>query len=141
LLTFEQKIDKKHIQILGLDNASPHRVYADTDMIYQVIYNLFDNAVKFTNDAGYIAIVVDDYKNDMVKVSIKNSGSGIKAEELPRLFERFYKVDKSRSLDANGAGLGLYIVKLMVELNGGKIEAKSDSRSETEFIFTLPKSK
>ena len=106
-------------------------------MIYQVIYNLFDNAVKFTNDGGYIEINVSDV-GDNVQVSIKNSGEGIDASELSRVFERFYKVDKSRSLDAKGAGLGLYIVKTMVEMHGGRI---SDSKTEAEFVFTLPKSK
>ncbi len=138
LLTFEQNIDKKHIEILGLENMKPHRVYADPDMIYQVIYNLFDNAVKFTNEGGYIAINADE-EDGMIKISIKNSGEGINSEELPHLFERFYKVDKSRSLDASGAGLGLYIVKMMVEMNGGKIVARSDSSTTAQFIFTLPR--
>ena len=140
LLTFEQNIDRKNIEIRGLERITPHRVYADSDMIYQVVYNLFDNAVKFTNEGGYIAVNVTDNAN-MVQVSIKNSGEGIKSNELPRLFERFYKVDKSRSLDASGAGLGLYIVKMMVEMHGGKIWAKSDSQSEAEFVFTLPRAK
>ena len=109
-------------------------------MIYQVIYNLFDNAVKFTNEGGYIEIRVTE-DGEMVTVSIKNSGTGIKQNELSRVFERFYKVDKSRSLDAKGAGLGLYIVKMMIEMHGGKIVAKSDSENEAEFIFTLPKAK
>lgn len=140
LLTFEQKIDKKNIEIRGLDNLEPHHVNADTDMIYQVIYNLFDNAVKFTNENGYIDISVIE-SADMVEVSVKNSGEGINPSELSRIFERFYKVDKSRSLDANGAGLGLYIVKMMVEMHGGRIYAKSDSKSEAEFVFSLPKTK
>ena len=108
-------------------------------MIYQVIYNLFDNAVKFTNDGGYISVTVDNLA-DYIQVSIKNSGSGINSHELSRIFERFYKVDKSRSLDAKGAGLGLYIVKMMVEMHGGRIYARSDSKTEAEFVFTLPKS-
>ncbi|MFR2017748.1 MAG: ATP-binding protein [Eubacterium sp.] len=140
LLTFEQKIEKKNIEIRGLDNLEPHHIVADTDMIYQVIYNLFDNAVKFTNEGGYIEINVADV-GDNVQVSIKNSGDGIDASELSRVFERFYKVDKSRSLDAKGAGLGLYIVKTMVEMHGGRIFARSDSKTEAEFVFTLPKSK
>ncbi|WP_178667426.1 HAMP domain-containing sensor histidine kinase [uncultured Eubacterium sp.] len=140
LLTFEQKIEKKNIEIRGLEDLEPHHIVADTDMIYQVIYNLFDNAVKFTNDNGYIQINVSDI-GDSVQVSIKNSGDGIDASELSRVFERFYKVDKSRSLDAKGAGLGLYIVKTMVEMHGGRIFARSDSKSEAEFVFTLPKSK
>ncbi|MBQ9517751.1 MAG: HAMP domain-containing histidine kinase [Eubacterium sp.] len=138
LLTFEQNIEKKHIEILGLDHMKPHRVNADPDMIYQVIYNLFDNAVKFTNIGGYIGVNVTEFE-DMVQITIKNSGDGINSAELPHLFERFYKVDKSRSLDASGAGLGLYIVKMMVEMHGGRIWAQSNSSTTAEFTFTLPK--
>ena len=107
-------------------------------MIYQVIYNIVDNAVKFTNVNGYISVNLKDEDN-FVRVSIKNSGNGIKSEELSKIFERFYKVDKSRSLDAKGAGLGLYIVKTMVEMHGGKIWAQSKEPKSAEFIFTLPK--
>jgi signal transduction histidine kinase len=140
ILTFEQKIEKKNIDIRGLDTLEPYRVMADTDMIYQVIYNLLDNAVKFTNENGFIEIHGQDL-GDWIQIKIKNSGEGIQANELSRVFERFYKVDKSRSLDAKGAGLGLYIVKMMVEMHGGRIYAKSDSVSEAEFGFTLPKAK
>ncbi len=138
LLTFEQKIEEKHIEILGLENLSPTYIVADTDMIYQVIYNIFDNAVKFTNDGGYIEVTMIDSQNE-IEVHIKNSGIGIQSSELSKVFERFYKVDKSRSLDAKGAGLGLYIVKMMVEMHGGKIWAKSDDDTSAEFIFRLPK--
>ena len=140
LLTFEQKIEKKNIEIRGLDNIKPYRVNADTDMIYQVIYNIFDNAVKFTNENGYIEVSLRE-KGEFIEVSIKNSGEGIDESELSRVFERFYKVDKSRSLDAKGAGLGLYIVKMMVEMHGGRIRAESNSADEAAFIFTLPKAK
>ena len=140
LLTFEQKIDKKNIEIRGLDNIKPYRVNADADMIYQVIYNIFDNAVKFTNENGYIEVSLKE-TGDFIQISIKNSGEGIDKAELSRIFERFYKVDKSRSLDAKGAGLGLYIVKMMVEMHGGRIYAKSEAANEAEFIFTLPRAK
>ena len=137
LLNFEQKIEQKNIEIFGLDKLQPTRIDADPDMIYQVIYNLVDNAVKFTNVDGYIAVTLKTGERT-VTVSIKNSGDGIRQEELSKIFERFYKVDKSRSLDAKGAGLGLYIVKTMVELHGGKIWAKSDEPKSAEFTFTLP---
>ena len=140
LLTFEQKIEKKNIEIKGLDYLGARYVHADTDMVYQVIYNLFDNAVKFTSENGYIKIGIDD-EGDMLEISIKNSGEGIKPDELSRIFERFYKVDKSRSLDAKGTGLGLYIVKMIVEMHGGRIFARSDNPNEAEFVFTLPKAK
>nr|MDE6659760.1 ATP-binding protein [Eubacterium sp.] len=138
LLTFEQKIENKNIEIKGLDNLNPTSIVADPDMIYQAVYNLFDNAVKFTNENGYIEVVLTDHSNN-IEVSIINSGDGIRKEELPKVFERFYKVDKSRSLDSKGAGLGLYIVKLMIEMHGGKVFAKSDSNDTAEFTFTLPK--
>ncbi len=140
LLTFEQKIEKKNIEIRGLDSLEPMFVNADTDMIYQVVYNLFDNAVKFTNENGYINIGIDDLGN-MLEIRIKNSGTGIDKKELSRIFERFYKVDKSRSLDAKGTGLGLYIVKMIVEMHGGRIFARSENSNEAEFVFTLPKAK
>lgn len=138
LLTFEQKIEEKNIEIQGLEALEPTYINADTDMIYQVIYNIFDNAVKFTNEGGYINVSMINMQNE-IEVHIKNSGIGINSDELPRVFERFYKVDKSRSLDAKGAGLGLYIVKMMVEMHGGRIWARSDDDSSAEFIFRLPK--
>lgn len=139
LLTFEQKIEGKNIEIKGLENLSPTYIVADSDMIYQVIYNIFDNAVKFTNDGGYIEVVMKESQSD-IEVHIKNSGIGIKSEELSKIFERFYKVDKSRSLDSKGAGLGLYIVKMMVEMHAGSIWAVSENENTAEFIFRLPKS-
>lgn len=138
LLTFEQVIEEKNISIEGLENLNPTYIVADNDMIYQVVYNIFDNAVKFTNDGGYIRVSMQN-TDDEIEVHIKNSGIGIDSEELPRVFERFYKVDKSRSLDAKGAGLGLYIVKMMVEMHGGKIWAVSEDEHTAEFIFKLPK--
>ncbi|HIZ10863.1 MAG TPA: HAMP domain-containing histidine kinase [Candidatus Eubacterium faecavium] len=138
LLTFEQKIENKNIDIRGLDEFKPTYIVADPDMIYQAIYNLVDNAVKFTNEGGYIEVRLKD-SDTQIELSIKNSGTGIKAEDLSRVFERFYKADKSRSLDAKGAGLGLYLVKLMIEMHGGRVSAKSESEDTAEFSFTLPK--
>lgn len=138
LLTFEQKIEEKQIDIRGLDNFEPTYIVADPDMIYQAIYNLIDNAVKFTNEGGYIEFTLED-DGSRIELRIKNSGTGIKQEELSRVFERFYKVDKSRSLDAKGAGLGLYLVKLMIEMHAGRVAARSESEDTAEFSFTLPK--
>ena len=136
-LNFEQKINKKNIEILGMDKLSTLVVNADSDMIYQVIYNLVDNAVKFTNEGGSIETIVQR-ENDKVFIRIRNSGIGIAPEELPKIFERFYKVDRSRSLDVKGAGLGLYIVKSMIELHGGQISVMSKENQYTEFIFWIP---
>ncbi len=137
LLTFEQKIDEKNIEIRGLDVIDKNDVFADKDMINQVVYNLIDNAVKFTPEGGFIEI---SSKRDAEKVIIKfkNSGKGIPPEEIDKVFERFYKQDKSRSFDVKGAGLGLYLCKTIVELHGGSINARSEVGEYTEFIFSLP---
>ncbi len=137
LLGFEQLIDRKHIEIKGLDSIGNNPVTADKDMINQVIYNLIDNAVKFTPDGGYIEV---SSKADAEKVIIKirNSGKGIPNEEIDKIFERFYKLDKSRSYDVKGAGMGLYLCKTIVELHGGQIIARSNPGEFAEFIFQLP---
>lgn len=137
LLAFEQLIDKKHIEIRGLDSMQINPVTADKDMINQVVYNLVDNAVKFTPDGGYIEV---SSKADAEKiiVKIRNSGKGIASEEIDKVFERFYKTDKSRSYDVKGAGMGLYIVKTIIDFHGGQIAARSEPGEYTEFIFQLP---
>ena len=112
-------------------------VSADEDMIMQVVYNLIDNAVKFTPQGGYIFI--KDYKDsEKTFVSIRNSGNGIEKDELPKIFERFYKVDRSRSYDIKGAGLGLFLCKSIIELHGGEIRADSSVGEYTEFAFWIP---
>ena len=138
ILTFEQEIEHKHIDIRGLDMISPKNVYGDKDLLHQVVYNLVENAVKFTNDGGYIEfnIVESLERFDFI---IKNSGMGIGASEIEHVFERFYKTDKSRSKDKKGLGLGLYLVRSIIRLHGGDITAKSNVGEYTEFDFYLPK--
>ncbi len=137
LLSFEQIIDKKHIEIKGLDSFESNSIVADKDMINQVVYNLIDNAVKFTPEGGYIEVAS---KSDTEKaiIRIRNSGMGIPSDEIDKIFERFYKIDKSRSYDVKGAGMGLYIVKTIIELHGGNIVARSEPGQYAEFIFQLP---
>lgn len=137
LLSFETKINDKSIEIVGLDAIVSITAKADEDMMMQVIYNLIDNAVKFTPEGGYILIKA--YKDsEKTFVSIRNSGNGIERDELPKVFERFYKIDKSRSYDVKGAGLGLYLVKSIVELHGGEIRVDSKVGEYTEFAFWIP---
>ncbi|MCR4924777.1 MAG: HAMP domain-containing histidine kinase [Clostridiales bacterium] len=136
-LSFERNIAAKNIDIQGLDKMNSVFVEADEDMIHQVVYNLVDNAVKFTPNDGVISVsAITD--NEKVIVRIKNTGEGIESEELGRVFERFYKVDKSRSFDVKGAGLGLYIIKSIIELHSGQITVKSEVGKYTEFVFWLP---
>lgn len=137
LLQFEQPIENKAIEIEGLDTMQSVTVEADPDMIHQVVYNLLDNAVKFTNTGGKITFsVISD--GEKVIVRIRNTGDGISSEEMSKIFERFYKVDKSRSIDVKGAGLGLYIVRNFIELHGGQITVQSKEGEYAEFVFWLP---
>lgn len=138
LLTFEKPIEDKKIEIRGLENAANQEVYGDQDLLHQVVYNLIENAVKFTNIEGHITIAITD-SIDRTVVSIENSGAGIEAEELPMIFDRFYKTDKSRSKDKNGMGLGLYIVKTIIQLHGGEITVSSRVNDFCKFEFYIPK--
>ncbi len=138
LLTFEKGIDDRQIEIRGLDEIRSQTVYGDQDLLHQVIYNLIENAVKFTEPGGYISLQVSD-GIDRTTVVIENSGPGIPPEELPRIFERFYKTDKSRSRDKNGMGLGLYIVRTILKLHGGDISVSSAAGRFCRFEFYIPK--
>ena len=135
-LIFEKQIEDKHLEVRGLDSEK-HLVNADPDLIHQVVYNLVDNAVKFVNDGGYLEFSFREEGNKTF-IGVRNSGSGITPEETTRVFDRFYKTDKSRSLDKNGVGLGLYIVKTILNLHGGEIFIRSAIGEYTEFVFTLP---
>lgn len=136
VFSFEQKIEERRLEIRGLA-AESHMVLADEDLIHQVVYNLVDNATKFTPEGGWLEFA---YRCEGAEtfVSVKNSGEGIALEEIPKLFDRFYKSDKSRSLDKNGVGLGLSIVKTIVNLHHGEIFVRSEAGQYTEFIFSLP---
>ncbi len=137
LLTFEQRIEEKSIEIRGMDKIRTLKVDGDPDLIHQVVYNLIENAVKFVNPGGYISIKVYS-RERKAYVRIANSGIGIPSEELPHIFERFYKTDKSRSIDKTGVGLGLFIVRTIIGLHNGGIEVRSTEGSYCEFEFYIP---
>ena len=136
IFTFEQSIEEKQLDIRGLD-ADRVMVSADEDLIHQVVYNLVENAVKFVNVGGYIEISYHNEEN-MTHISVKNSGEGISKEEISKVFERFYKTDRSRSQDKSGVGLGLNIVRSIVKLHGGEVIVRSTEGQFCEFTFTLP---
>ncbi|MDR3559977.1 MAG: ATP-binding protein [Negativicutes bacterium] len=123
-------------------DAPPESLSAlvNPDWLKQVILNLLDNAIKYTPVSGKILLKWRQ-EEDMVVFTVKDSGSGIPSEDLPRIFDRFYRVDRARTRSAGGTGLGLAIVKFIVELLGGKIEAKSDLGVGTSIIFRLPLAK
>lgn len=137
LFTSEKRLEENHIGILGF---APNRtlVYADPDIVYQVFYNILDNAIKFTNDGGTITLNITEDENE-VTVSVKNTGQGISEEALPHVFDRFYKEDKSRGLHAGGSGLGMNICKVLITRSGGRIWVNSVQDEYAEFCFTLPK--
>lgn len=136
LLNFEKRIEEKNIDIQGLD-VDAVRLNADPDLTQQVIYNLVENAVKFVNNGGYIRFEFSEDEDGMRRVSIRNSGDGLKAKEISKVFERFYKTDESRGIDPGGVGLGLSIVSSIIKLHGGTIRVSSEPNSFTEFSFSL----
>ena len=136
LITFEQKIIEKDISVEVEMPEHPVFTRANQDAINQVIYNLVDNAVKFCPQGGNLKVTVREGGNKAY-LSVANDGEGIPAQELPLVFERFHKLDKSRSRNRDSWGLGLYIVKTIVDSHGENISVTS-SENNTEFTFTLP---
>lgn len=133
----EQRIEQKNIEITGLDALQTLSVNADRDLIHQVIYNLVDNAVKFTDDGGKIHFTLSKEGKNII-FTVTNSGTGIPQKDLPFIFERFYKVDKSRSTAKNNTGLGLYIVKTIITAHSGEISVMSRENEFTTFKISLP---
>ncbi len=140
LLSFEQRIDEKRLHITGIEDCADVLVTADEDLIGQVVYNLLDNAVKFTDEDGEISLSIVE-QNNRVTFTVRNTGEGIPGEELPHIFDRFYKSDRSRSLDKTGAGLGLFLVKSIIGLHGGEIGVRSVQGEFCTFEFWLPSHK
>ena len=136
MLSFESRATKKNLDV---DPQLPEKhilVRADRDGITQVIYNLIDNAVKFAEKGSCITIRL--YKDDgKAYVSVRDKGETIPPDDLPFIFDRFHKSDRSRSLDKSGVGLGLYLVKAIINSHDEDIAVKSED-GVTEFVFTLP---
>ena len=135
MLSFEDRASKKHLDVDPQLPDDPIMVTADKDAITQVIYNLIDNAVKFARAGS--CIVIKLYKeNGKAYVSVRDEGETIPPEDLPFIFDRFHKSDRSRSLDKDGVGLGLYLVKSIINSHDEDIAVKSEN-GVTEFVFTL----
>lgn len=133
----EQRVEEMGYEIIGLDEIPSVTVTADRDLIYRAVYNLIDNAVKFTEKGGKISFFVDA-NTTKVTFRITNTGKGIKKADLPYVFERFYKGDKSRAHAKESTGLGLYLVKTIIKNHGGSITVSSVENETTTFEFTLP---
>ena len=140
LLEFES--EKNNI-LLKLENKNNSLIYvnADQERILQVLTNLIVNSIKYGSDNGYTKVIVEDFNKEKVIVRIIDNGEGIEKEHIPRLFERFYRIDKNRSRKKGGSGLGLSIVKHIIEAHNEQIFVKSEIGAGTEFSFTLSKPK
>lgn len=136
VLMFEKRITGKHVEVEGLEDIAL-TLNADEDLMSQVLYNLIENAVKFVNEGGIISFQV--YTEDKTAhICIKNTGEGLANDELPRIFDRFYKTDTSRSQDKTGLGLGLSISRKIVHLHQGHIVVKSVKGEYTSFEVQIP---
>ena len=136
LITFEKKIVDKNLDVDVDMPAYPVVTYACEDYVTQVIYNLIDNAVKFCPEGGTLGLKIQQ-GGGKIYVTVSNEGETIPTEELPLVFDRFHKIDKSRSQNRDGWGLGLYIVKTLVSSHGENISVTSRD-GKTAFTFTMP---
>ena len=134
--TFEGTCKKKGIKFNTTYANSVQNVKADKGRIQQVIYNLIDNAIKFSKENSYIYITVKE-KGEKAQISIKDTGCGIAKEDIDKIWDRFYKSDSSRGRDKKGSGLGLSITKEVIQAHGENIDVVSTVGVGTEFIFTL----
>src|SRR5436305_3811672 len=130
---FATKKLKSHLNFPG---TLPH-LHADETRLQELIYNLLDNAVKYSKPGGTVFLRAES-DGDGVRISVADEGPGISPDDLPRIFERFYRADKSRSSEQSGTGLGLSIVKHIAQLHGGSVKAKSEPGKGTTISVVLP---
>jgi len=137
LAGFKAQLEEKALKVKN-ELVQGLSIVADKDKIAQVLTNLVDNAIKFNKENGNIRIYSQDL-GPQVKFIVEDSGLGIPQKDIPRIFERFYRVDKARSREIGGTGLGLSIVKHIVELHGGTVGVESTEGIGSKFCFDLPK--
>ncbi len=128
-------------QNIRIDLESPDdapRVWADPIRIGQVLRNLLDNAIRHTPRGGVIEVTIERKPDSFITISVRDAGSGIAPEDLPHVFEHFYKVDPARERSRSGSGIGLAIVKQLVEAHGGSVSVESTQGSGSVFTFMLP---
>lgn len=138
LMEFEAEKNNISLQT-EKDENNPNYVYADKERIIQVLTNLVVNSIKYGTENGFTKVVVENRDNENLLIKVIDNGEGIEEEHLPRLFERFYRIDKNRSRKKGGSGLGLSIVKHIIEAHNQQIFVKSEVGVGTEFSFTLSK--
>jgi len=129
--------EKKNIT-LNLFMEKEYILTADGEKLKQILINLVGNAISYTPDEGEVTLTIDEI-DQFIRFNVKDTGIGINQDDLPRLFERFYRVDKARSRNTGGTGLGLAIVKHIVEVHGGKINVESEINKGSSFTVCFPK--
>ncbi|MDA8948122.1 ATP-binding protein [Flavobacteriaceae bacterium] len=132
-----QAAESKIVLRFDREYTDPIMVYADEERIQQVLTNLIVNSLKYGVERGVTEVSIELIKENKILVRIADNGGGIDEEHLPRLFERFYRVDKTRNRNQGGSGLGLAIVKHIIEAHGEKIFVESEVRVGSEFSFSL----
>ncbi|OUW74594.1 MAG: two-component sensor histidine kinase [Flavobacteriaceae bacterium TMED208] len=136
----EMRAKKNNITLkINDEYFEPIYVYADEERIQQVITNLIINSLKYGVDRGVTEVSIDSLKKGKILIRISDNGEGIEQKHLPRLFERFYRVEKTRNRTLGGSGLGLSIVKHIIDAHNEKIFVESQTNIGSEFSFTLPK--
>lgn len=134
----KEAAEKKEISISQSKITSSQAVGADRNYLEQIFINLLDNAIKYTHEGGKVTISAIEKNKREIQFSIEDDGMGIPREDIPRIFERFYRVDKGRSQELGGTGLGLSIVKHLVQAHGGRVWVESQLGEGSTFYFTLP---
>ena len=138
LISFEQRINEKSLNVEFDTESDKMLAYADQDAIYEVIYNIIDNAVKFSKSSGKLSVSIKD-SGEKLTVSIYNEGDGIKDTDIPNIFNRFYRTDKSVRSDRTGSGIGMHIVRSILDAHGESVTAESEYGKSCCFKFTLAK--
>lgn len=137
IISFEQQFNEKKLNVEFDTEEYDMWAYGDKDAINQVVYNLCHNAIKFSYPNGAYRVKISSREDNKIKFSVYNEGIGIAKEELPFVFDRFYKSDKSRGLDKTGVGLGLFISKTIIDAHNGDMRVDSVHEKWCEFSFTL----
>ncbi|KKM11167.1 hypothetical protein SY88_10030 [Clostridiales bacterium PH28_bin88] len=134
--------EEKHISLEIHTPAEMPVITADPDRIHQVLYNLLTNSLRYTPEGGKVSllarVLAEGTGKEMIQVEVSDTGVGIPAEDLPHIFDHFYRADQSRTRASGGSGIGLAIVKQLVEAHGGKVWAESEPGKGSTFYFTLP---
>jgi len=134
----QHQFDEKRVTLTSSLPHDPIIVLADGDRVIQILTNLIGNALQYTPENGTVTVLIERDKNE-ARISVRDTGFGIPADQLTHIFDRFYRVDKSRSRAHGGSGIGLTIAKHLVEAHGGKIWAESAGENKgSVFVFTLP---